>query len=244
MENLVLYILFGAYALLVLLDAAIPARTLPKLPFWRLRGLAFFGLYFWLSSTLPFLWDEILARHRWVDLTHLGVTGGAVVGFLVLELGIYAWHRSLHRSPWLWRWFHQMHHSSERHDIWSAMIFSPLDMIGFTFIGSLSLVWVVGLVPEAALLANLAASLMAFFTHANLRTPRWLGYIVQRPEAHALHHARGIHRFNYSDLPVIDMIFGTFRNPKQFPDIQGFAPGASSRIGAMLLGRDVSSGRR
>ena len=54
----------------------------------------------------------------------------------------------------------------------------------------------------------------AIFQHANVRTPRWLGYFVQRPESHSLHHERGVHRDNYSDLPVFDMLFGTFRNPR------------------------------
>jgi sterol desaturase/sphingolipid hydroxylase (fatty acid hydroxylase superfamily) len=52
------------------------------------------------------------------------------------------------------------------------------------------------------------------FQHANLRTPRWLGYIIQRPESHGIHHERGLHAFNYADLPLWDMVFGTFRNPR------------------------------
>jgi sterol desaturase/sphingolipid hydroxylase (fatty acid hydroxylase superfamily) len=79
------------------------------------------------------------------------------------------------------------------------------------------------------------------FQHANIKTPRWLGYIVQRPESHCVHHERGVHRFNYSDLPLWDMVFGTFRNPAEWRGEAGFYKGASSRILAMLLGRDVST---
>jgi sterol desaturase/sphingolipid hydroxylase (fatty acid hydroxylase superfamily) len=55
-----------------------------------------------------------------------------------------------------------------------------------------------------------------------------------------VHHERGVHAFNYSDLPLWDMVFGTFRNPETWDGEAGFYGGASSRIGEMLIGRDVS----
>jgi sterol desaturase/sphingolipid hydroxylase (fatty acid hydroxylase superfamily) len=68
----------------------------------------------------------------------------------------------------------------------------------------------------------------------------WLGYIVQRPEAHVVHHAKGIHAYNYSDIAIYDMLFGTWRNPKGFEHENGFYQGASSRVSDMLLFRDVA----
>jgi hypothetical protein len=35
-------------------------------------------------------------------------------------------------------------------------------------------------------------------------------------------------------------VFGTFRNPAQWKGDAGFYDGASARLGAMLLGRDVA----
>lgn len=81
---------------------------------------------------------------------------------------------------------------------------------------------------------------MAFFQHANIKTLQWVGYIVQRPESHPIHHGRGIHKYNYSDLPLIDIIFGTFKNPKNYQKETGFYDGASNRILDMLLFKDVS----
>lgn len=77
--------------------------------------------------------------------------------------------------------------------------------------------------------------------HASFRTPRWLGYLIQRPESHSVHHGRGIHRYNYADLPLWDMVFGTFRNPEGFQPKHGFYDGASERIPEMLAFRDVST---
>src|SRR5260370_10151383 len=54
--------------------------------------------------------------------------------------------------------------------------------------------------------------------HWNVKTPHWLGYIFQRPESHCIHHQEGVHAFNYSDLPMWDMLFGTYRNPLEWED--------------------------
>ena len=54
-----------------------------------------------------------------------------------------------------------------------------------------------------------------------------------------MHHARGVHAFNYADLPLWDLVFGTFRNPPAFEAETGFWDGASKRVGKLLLGRDV-----
>ena len=221
-------------------DTLRPARHYPRSRGWVLRGIASFVLYTGVSTGLPFLWDAWLGAHRLIDATSLGTYGGAAVGLLSVNVFMYAWHRALHRSDFLWRWLHQMHHSAERIDVAGAFYFSPLDMVGWTALGSLSLVWAVGLTPEAAVLANIAATFMAVFTHANIRTPRWLGYFIARPEMHAVHHQRSVHSGNYCDLPFIDMIFGTYRNPATFEGEGGFYDGASLRIKDMLLGRDVS----
>jgi sterol desaturase/sphingolipid hydroxylase (fatty acid hydroxylase superfamily) len=77
------------------------------------------------------------------------------------------------------------------------------------------------------------------FQHWNVRTPQWVGWIIQRPEAHALHHARGIHAYNYGNFMLWDILFGTFRNPAAFTDPLGFWDGASGKLGSMLIGRDV-----
>ena len=207
---------------------------------WRTRGIAAFVAYFLVSSYLPLAWNEALAPFRLFDLTSLGTYGGAAVGVLVYELFAYVWHRSMHASTALWRAFHQMHHSAERLDTFGAFWFSPLDMIGWTALFSLVLTLVVGVTPQAATAVMLAVSFMSIFQHANIRTPTWLGYLIQRPEAHSRHHGRGIHAGNYADLPLVDIVFGTFHNPDEFMPQQGFYDGASHRLRDMLALRDVS----
>jgi sterol desaturase/sphingolipid hydroxylase (fatty acid hydroxylase superfamily) len=205
-----------------------------------MRGLAAFATYFLLSSYLPMLWSEHLARFQLFDLTALGTWGGAAAGLLIYEAGVYGWHRAMHGSDILWRTFHQMHHSAERLDTYGAFWFSPFDMIGWTVLSSLALTLCVGLTPGATTLVLLGTTFLSIFQHANIRTPRLLGYIVQRPESHSRHHERGVHAGNYSDLPLFDMLFGTFHNPPRFSRESGFFDGASARIADMLRFRDVT----
>ncbi|MDG6348672.1 sterol desaturase family protein [Luteimonas sp. 8-5] len=240
-------VVFAIYGSLMLWELLLPARRLPPVRGWYLRGLAAFALFFFLSSYLPLLWGEYLAGLQLFDLAHLPVWAGAIVGVLVYEAGVYAWHRTMHGSTVLWRGFHQMHHSAERLDTYGAFWFSPLDMVGWTALSSLCLTLVVGLSPEAATMVLYATTFMAVFQHANVRTPRWLGYIIQRPESHSVHHARGVHAWNYSDLPLFDIVFGTFRNPRNHALEQGLYDGASAQVGSMLVFRDLlatSAGRR
>jgi sterol desaturase/sphingolipid hydroxylase (fatty acid hydroxylase superfamily) len=240
MELLPLFII-GVFAAFALLEALRPGRAFPEIARWRMKGAFFLVLGLALTGVLPPIWESWLGNYRLIDATGLGTWGGAVFGFLVLELAVFGWHWSLHHSTFLWRGLHQMHHSAERVDVWGSLYFSPLDLIVFAFVYSLALVVVAGVTPEAALIANLTATFCSFFQHANIRTPQWLGYIIQRPEAHSLHHERGVHGYNYSDFPPWDMLFGTWKNPARWESQAGFYDGASARMPEMLIGLDVSA---
>lgn len=234
-------IVFSIFLGLMIAEELFPGRPLPRIKYWKAKGILAFITYFYISSYLPMLWTEYLAKYQLFDLSFLGNFGGAIVALLIYELGVYVWHWSMHKSDLLWRVFHQMHHSAERVDAYGAFFFSPMDMLGFTFLTSLALVVVGGFTVEATLYAIYGATFLAVIQHANLKTPQWMGYIFQRPESHSIHHAKGIHAYNYSDLPLYDIIIGTFNNPKEFASETGFYTGASSRIGDMILFRDINS---
>ena len=234
------WIALGLFGACVALELARRAQAWPDVAGWRLKGAAFTLLYFLIATLAPLGWDAWLGQYQLVDASQLPFWVQVLGGFLVLEFFIYAWHRTMHQIPSLWRWLHQMHHSAERLDVWGAFYFHPLDVIGFAFFTSVALVLGFGLSGEAALVVNVAATFLGMFQHMNVRTPRWLGYLVQRPESHSLHHKRGHHANNYGDLPMYDMIFGTFANPSDFEREVGFHDGASKQVGAMLIGRNIA----
>lgn len=229
--------LFGAFAAT---ELAVRGRAFPAMRLWRVRGIAFFILYFVIATYAPLLWDEWLGAHRLFDATGLPFWAQVATGFVLVQFAVYVWHRTMHNVNPLWRWLHQMHHSAERIDIWSAFLFHPFDVIGFTLLASLCLVLGVGIGGEAALIVAVASTFLSMFTHANIRTPRWLGFLITRPESHTLHHERGVHARNYGDVPWFDMLFGTFHNPRACEIEVGFYDGASSRVGALLAGRSLA----
>lgn len=233
-------IVIAMYLGLMIWEGLFPARPLPEVRFWKLKGLTAFAVFFYLSSYLPLWTDPYLEPYRLFDLSSLDTITGATVGLLVYELALYIWHRAMHSSDFLWRTFHQMHHSAERMDTYGAFFFSPMDMIGFTLLGSACFALLIGLSPQAITVVLLVTNFLAIFQHANIRTPAWVGYIVQRPESHTIHHGQGIHKHNYSDLPIFDILFGTFDNPKEYEVETGFYLGASDQIGDMLLFRNIS----
>jgi sterol desaturase/sphingolipid hydroxylase (fatty acid hydroxylase superfamily) len=234
------YVAVGLFAGFALLELIAQGRTFPQVTRWRLKGTGFMLLYLALSTYAPLFWDGWLGEHRLLAGDQLPLWAQIAGGFLALEFGVYVWHRTMHNTPFLWRWFHQMHHSAERVDIWGALYFHPFDTLGFTFVGSLALVLGLGIGAEAAIVINLAATFMGLFQHVNIRTPRWLGYLIQRPESHSAHHERGVHARNYGDLPVFDMLFGTFHNPAEFHGEVGFFEGGSRQVGPMLIGKVIA----
>ena len=233
-------IALGLFAAFAVVDLLARTRVFPDVPMWKLKGIAFTLLYFAVATFAPLMWDGLLGQYQLVDGSTLPFWAQVAVGFLVLELLIYTWHRTMHNVQPLWRWFHQMHHSAERVDIWGAFYFHPLDMIGWALVGSLALVLGIGLTPEAAIMIAVASTFCSMFQHANIRTPQWLGYFITRPESHSVHHQRGVHAFNYGDVPWFDILLGTFRNPKEFDGQVGFFEGSSRKMVPMLIGREIA----
>lgn len=238
MEAIVTLLIPVTYVLCLILERVFPARPLPHVKGHLLRGILAFVMSGLINALLPLAVVGALQGRSLFRLSGLGVVLGAVLAFVVTDFFSYLLHRLLHNVHFLWRWTHQAHHSAERLDIAGAGYFHPFDIALSTALTTLSAA-ALGVSADAAALAGYLGFFYGMFQHLNIRTPRWLGYLIQRPEAHSVHHARGVHAYNYGNLPFADLLFGTFRNPADFMPEAGFWDGASAKVGAMLLGRDV-----
>ena len=231
----------ASYLVLLAAEQAWPARQFPRRPYWKLTGALFFLAMGAVSALMPLaLPAALLERTRLLDLTGLGVAGGVVVGVLAWSFVAYWWHRSEHRFDVLWRGFHQLHHSPQRVDLSGFVFTHPLEMPVTILLSLIVTVPVLGLDPRAAAIIGTLSAFYGMIQHLNVRTPRWLALIAQRPEAHCLHHEHGVHARNYSDLPLWDWVFGTFANPDRFQGEVGFDASADRRLFAMLAFRDVN----
>jgi sterol desaturase/sphingolipid hydroxylase (fatty acid hydroxylase superfamily) len=223
----------------VAVERLFPARPQPRVGWWVPKGVLFFALGGALSGAVAPHVGVWAAAHRLVDLRALGFAGGTLVGLVALDFVMYWWHRARHSFGPLWR-LHQLHHSSERLDAVGAFYFHPLETVIAVSLSAL-VGGLLGLDPRAIAALGVSTLVIALIQHANLRTPRWLGYVIQRPEQHALHHERGVHARNYGGFALWDRLFGTYANPATFTGAVGFWDGASRRLGRLLIGADVSA---
>ena len=138
-----------------------------------------------------------------------------LLSFFITSFVFYWWHRATHASDLLWRVFHQLHHSARRIEVLTSFYAHPLDSCAAMLLSVISSYWVLGASPAAAAVAPGLTAAFDLFTHADLRTPRWLGYVLQRPEMHTVHHQHGHHAQNYG-LPLWDMLFGTANFENRF----------------------------
>ncbi len=174
---------------------------------------------FSLPTTIPDYWEGAIA-------------------FFITSFIFYWWHRALHYVPFLWRTVHQLHHSASRIESLSAFYVHPLDAVFANLITCFGAYFVVGASPNAVAWCFLYAGLFNLYIHSDTLSPKWLGYMLQRPEMHKLHHKYGHHAQNYG-IPLWDMMFGTWANPEVSPERCGFDANAEAKIFDMLLGRDV-----
>lgn len=229
------------YFALFALERIFPARQFPPIRGWAWIGIGALLLLGVTQTVVPLLLPaDWLAAHRLIDGTQLGIVGGFVVGGLFATLASALLHRAFHRVPLLWRLFHQIHHSPQRVDISGAAVFHVTEMVAYGLVSVAVLTLGLGLDPIAAAAVGYYQAFLGIFEHANIRTPQWLGYIVQRPESHCVHHRRGYHTCNFSDFPLWDILVGSFRNPREFRGEVGFDEPADGRVGAMLAFRDVN----
>lgn len=227
------------FVLMWLIEARWPAREYVPVKRWPLIGGAFFILVMLISAITPVLWEKIgLNAVRVFDLSELGFWGYPL-GLLVASGIGYGWHRAEHHFDVLWRMTHQLHHSALRVDIPGAFYSHPMEVLIKSTLGILVGTVLLGLAPLAAAAVSMTVAFISIFQHWNIRTPRLLGWFIPRPEMHGLHHEFGVHGRNYGDLPLWDMLFGTYSNPADFNGRVGFKAPLSAKIVDMLLMRDV-----
>jgi sterol desaturase/sphingolipid hydroxylase (fatty acid hydroxylase superfamily) len=139
-----------------------------------------------------------------------------LIGFVALDLIIYAQHIAFHKVPMLWR-LHRMHHADLDIDVSTGLRFHPIEIILSTLI-KIAVVLLVG-VPAAAVIAfEVALNATSMFNHSNAAMPNWLDRVLRllvvTPDMHRVHHSIRRHETDSNfgfNLPWWDRLFGTYR---------------------------------
>lgn len=159
-------------------------------------------------------------------------------GFALTSFIAYWWHRAMHKNDFLWRTFHQLHHSPRRSEALTSFFLHPFDGIAATFLNAVCCYLILGLDAFGAGVSLIIAAIYNVFIHADLKTPHWLGYLLQRPEMHRVHHKHLHHAQNYG-LSIWDLLFGTFHNTNTYVENVGFDEKREARVYDMLKTKDV-----
>jgi sterol desaturase/sphingolipid hydroxylase (fatty acid hydroxylase superfamily) len=214
-----------------------PGRSFEEVDGWHARAVAINLV----QAAVAYL--ATVTLDRWLPGLSVWKLGGhglvvdALLGYFVITFVYYWWHRARHEIPALWRYLHQVHHSACSLEVLTSFYKHPVKILVNAVLSSAILYALLGLDAASAGFALLIAGAAELFYHWNVKTPHWLGYVIQRPESHCIHHLRGWHRGNYSDLPLWDMLFGTFENPRGQPTPCGFGPVAERQLVALPVGR-------
>lgn len=232
--------ILGAFTFCFLLERAVPGWPLPPVRTWPARVLLLNAIQLGVVTLAGVTWEHWLSSQSLFDLSaHVSPAVGGIYAYFVATFLFYWWHRWRHEVPILWRGFHQIHHSPQRLEVITSFYKHPGEMVVNSVIGSALVYAVLGLSMEAGMIYTLCTALGEFFYHTNVKTPRWVGFIFQRPEMHRIHHQYGRHRNNYGDITWWDMLFGTYENPTEWQYTCGFDDEKEQKLVEMLANQDV-----
>ena len=220
------------------LERVFPGRRLPLSRGWYVRAALLNGAQLGITLATARVWTHLFD----VSAFRLSSWGMPIaegfVGWFVGTFFFYWWHVLRHKKGF-WLVFHQIHHSPSRIELATSFYKHPIEILSDSILSAFVLYPLLGTSMMGAFWYNFFAATGEYFYHANVRTPHWLRYWIQTPELHSIHHEYDVHRFNYSDIPIWDRLFGTNRDTTEFVPRCGFPEGAEEKLGAMLLFRDV-----
>ena len=216
-----------------------PGRSLPASNGWYWRALLVNLMQLAITLATARLWIRLFGD---LSILRLRVWGMPVaegfVGWFVGTFFFYWWHRIRHASGF-WLIFHQIHHSPSRIEVVTSFYKHPVEILSDSILSALILYPLLGCSMMGAFWYNFFGATGEYFYHANLKTPKWLRYIIQTPELHSIHHQFDVHKYNFGDIPLWDRLFGTYKDATTFSERCGFPEGAERRLGDMLCFRDV-----
>src|SRR6266478_9094594 len=233
-------LIFAIAAGCILAEKFWPAMELPRVRAWWPRVLLINAIQFGITVLAGATWNRWLDGASLFDLRdYLPAWTSALLVYTFSTFVFYWWHRYRHESQFLWRTLHQIHHSARRLEILTSFYKHPVEIWINSVLSSLIVYPLFGGSVRAAAYYTVLIAVGEFFYHWNINTPSWLGYVFQRPESHRVHHQVRHHTNNFADIPLWDILFGTFKNPRKFRGRCGYESWREDRFEDMLAFRDV-----
>jgi len=229
-------------AIALAIERIFPHRNLPQKANWFARAIIANGVQLLIVIIGSYTWDVWLEgpsifKLPWSPLCN------AIFVYLVHTWVFYWYHLLRHNNNFLWLVTHQFHHSPVRIEAITSFYKHPIEITTNSWIMTVITCPILGLDYQTNAWFIIFAAFSEFFYHFNVETPHWVGYFIQRPEMHLAHHAEDRQfTWNYSDLPLWDILGGTWFNPtkEQAKKIKtGFSKDRENEVIPMLLFQNV-----
>jgi sterol desaturase/sphingolipid hydroxylase (fatty acid hydroxylase superfamily) len=212
-----------------------------KVPFFRFqnslrsRVMANFGLGA-INSILASVWTIAIAQFVMLPRIDRGLLAmmpnpviAGILSFLIIDLYMYFWHRSMHQLPLAWR-FHRLHHTDRSMNVSTAYRFHPIEIISSS-IPKLILIWWLGISSDYVLIYELVFTVVVALHHSNLAIPesidRPLGLVIVTPNLHRIHHSQVVAETNSNYGSVLNWWDRIFRTNNDRPDVINIQLGLS-----------------
>ncbi|MFP9114979.1 sterol desaturase family protein [Flavobacterium sp. RHBU_3] len=166
-------IIFISFAVCFLIERMNLGWKLPHVPTWTIRvlGVNFIQLAVVLLAGIS--WEKWLSAYSVFHISEYVPNAlGGIFAYFIATFIFYWWHRWRHESDFLWRHFHQIHHSPQRIEVITSFYKHPVEMVVNSIIGSLLVYTLLGLNLEAAGIYTVCTALGEFFYHTNIKTPQ------------------------------------------------------------------------
>lgn len=218
-----IYLVPSAFAILFLLERLFPLRRAKSRLGSRLlvnavvSALAI-AVGFTLVRPAAMAVLAFVSERQWSLASFVSGSGlvQAVLGFAMLDLSFYYWHRANHAWPLLWR-FHNAHHVDPDLDVSTSVRFHFVE-IGYSAAFRALQAMLIGGNPWVFVAYETAFQLNTLLQHSNLRLPiaveRVLVLVLVTPRMHGIHHSKRFDETNSNWSSVFsfwDRLHGTLR---------------------------------
>lgn len=216
-----------------------PGRQLPPVRGWYMRAGLMNVMQIALIGLGGITWNTYFRSHSLFQLG--GWRNPVLEGCFYWFVGtfvFYWWHRLRHADGF-WLFLHQIHHSPSRIELLTSFYKHPVEIAADSILTGLLIYCVFGGTAEAGAWTSFFGAAGEYFYHSNIRTPTWIGYFLQRPEHHSIHHEIDVHRYNFGDITWWDRLFGTFKDTDGFSARCGFPSDGEQKLWSMMRFKDT-----
>src|ERR1700722_8133748 len=129
-------LIIAATASFFVLERLFPGRELPEAPGWYVRAAFLNGCQLGIVVLAGVAWKRFFASASLFNVSGMPPLAQGLLGWFGGTFVFYWWHRARHDVDFLWRIFHQVHHSPTRIEVLTAFYKHPVEIAADSVLSS------------------------------------------------------------------------------------------------------------